>query len=244
MRLAVIADIHGNADALGAVLQDMRAQSPDAIINLGDCFSGPLDVGLTAALLAKADVALTVQGNHDRWLLTPDEGDDWDQVARPQISPDTLHWLAGLPPTGVVGDVFACHACPQDDLTGWMEVSQPDGSRVRAGLAHITLLAEGVTQPVMVCGHTHVARTLRLADGRLIVNPGTVGCPGFVDAHATPPVTIFTGTPHASYAILDGVGQDWTVTHRLVPYDASRMAAMAAVAGYPDWVSALSTGWV
>lgn len=44
MKVAVLSDVHGNADALAAVLVDIRQQSPDAIINLGDCFSGPLDV--------------------------------------------------------------------------------------------------------------------------------------------------------------------------------------------------------
>ncbi len=244
MRLAVIADIHGNADALSAVLRDIRSQSPDATINLGDCFSGPLDAALTSKLLAEVDISLTVRGNHDRWLLQPDQGDDWDQAARPQLSPDTLSWLANLPKTGVLGDVFACHACPADDLTGWMEERQPDGSRVRATLSHITRLAEGFAQPVMLCGHTHVARALRLTDGRLVVNPGTVGCPGFTDTSAASPLSVCTGTPHAAYAILDRAGPNWTVAHRLVPYDPSRMIAMAKTAGYPDWASALSTGWV
>ena len=42
MRLAVLADIHGNLDALQAVLADLARQSPDLIVNLGDCLSGPL----------------------------------------------------------------------------------------------------------------------------------------------------------------------------------------------------------
>jgi predicted phosphodiesterase len=244
MKVAVLSDVHGNADALAAVLADIKDQSPDATINLGDCFSGPLDVRRTAELLAGADIALTVSGNHDRWLFSNQEGDDWDAAARPALSRQTLDWLKALPAIAVLEDIFACHACPKDDLTGWMEVAQPDGSRIRAGIDHITRLAEGVPQPVMLCGHTHVARTLRLADGRLIVNPGTVGCPGFRDATVSPPVMIFSGVPHASYAILERSGVNWTVSHRLVPYDATRMIAMARVAGYDDWVSALATGWV
>jgi predicted phosphodiesterase len=244
MKVAVLSDVHGNADALAAVLSDLKDQSPDATINLGDCFSGPLDVRRTAELLAEADIALTVSGNHDRWLLSSDEGDDWDDAARSALSRETLGWLETLPATAVLDDIFACHACPKDDLTGWMEVAQPDGSRVRAGIDHITRLAEGVPQPIMLCGHTHVARTLRLNDGRLIVNPGTVGCPGFRDSTVSPPVMIFSGVPHASYAILERSGVNWTVSHRLVPYDPSNMIALAQSAGYGDWVSALATGWV
>lgn len=48
MRLAVLADIHGNADALEAVRADLARQSPDLVVNLGDCLSGPLEVERTA----------------------------------------------------------------------------------------------------------------------------------------------------------------------------------------------------
>ena len=67
-RLAVLADIHGKDGALAAVLVDVLDQSPDALVNLGDCFSGPLDAARTAYLLVGADFAVTVRGNHDRWL--------------------------------------------------------------------------------------------------------------------------------------------------------------------------------
>ncbi len=42
MRIAVIADIHGNMPALEAVLADARRRNIDRTINLGDCVSGPL----------------------------------------------------------------------------------------------------------------------------------------------------------------------------------------------------------
>jgi predicted phosphodiesterase len=244
VRVAVLSDVHGNADALAAVLADIKGQSPDATINLGDCFSGPLDMVGTYDLLSDADFALTIRGNHDRWLMSEDAGDDWDDTARPLLSSAALAWLDRLPATAVLDDIFACHACPQDDLTGWMEVTQPDGSRIRAGLDHLMRLSDGVHQPIMLCGHTHVARTLCLPDGRLIVNPGTVGCPGFSDTGTTPPMTIVTGVPLASYAVLDRVGPRWTVSHRLVPYEPARMVAMAQAAGYADWACALSTGWI
>ena len=42
MRIAVIADIHGNLPALEAVLADIQRRNVDRTINLGDCVSGPL----------------------------------------------------------------------------------------------------------------------------------------------------------------------------------------------------------
>ena len=54
----------------------------------------------------------------------------------------------------------------------------------------------------MLCGHSHIARAVRLSDGRLIVNPGSVGSPGYRDIHPFPHV-MEAGTPDARYAILE-----------------------------------------
>ena len=243
-RLAVLADIHGNADALAAVLVDVLDQSPDALVNLGDCFSGPLDAARTAHLLAGTHVAATVRGNHDRWLADPVAMDDWDKLAIPHLSPETLAWLANLPATAVVDDAFLCHATPQDDLSYWLEAYTPDGTARRAPLDKITARAKDIPQSLMLCGHTHVARAVRLPDGRLVVNPGSVGCPGFTD-HSAPSIRyVCAGTPYAAYAILDRVGAYWTVNHRLVPYDTTNAVARARAAGFNDWVQALDTGWI
>src|SRR6185436_11742027 len=73
MRLAVIADIHGNVAALEAVLADVRARGADGIVNLGDCVSGPLWPRETMDLLESLGMP-TVRGNHDRWVAdTPRE---------------------------------------------------------------------------------------------------------------------------------------------------------------------------
>ena len=73
MRLAVIADIHGNVAALEAVLADVKARGADGIVNLGDCVSGPLWPRETMDLLDAVGLP-TVRGNHDRWVAeTPRE---------------------------------------------------------------------------------------------------------------------------------------------------------------------------
>ena len=243
-RLGVLADIHGNADALSAVLVDVLDQSPDALVNLGDCFSGPLDAARTAHLLAGAGFAATVRGNHDRWLSDPNAMDEWDKRALPHLSPETLAWLAALPATAVVDDAFLCHATPQDDLSYWLESYTSDGTARRANLDKITARAKDIPQSLMLCGHTHVARAVRLADGRLVVNPGSVGCPGFTDHSAPSPRHVCAGTPYAAYAILDRQAASWTVSHRLVPYDTKSAVARARAAGFDDWVQALDTGWI
>src|ERR1700709_784809 len=67
MRFAAIADIHGNYLALEAVLADIRVLGIDAIVNLGDMVSGPLDARRTMDVLKALD-AVHLLGNHDRHL--------------------------------------------------------------------------------------------------------------------------------------------------------------------------------
>lgn len=242
-RLAVLSDIHGNADALTAVMADILEQSPDLLINLGDVFSGPLDP-MGVARILEGVPNLTVMGNHDRWLLDPRRRHKgWEAPTFPKLDRNALGWLAGLPTAVSVEGVLAVHATPQDDTTYWLEEPTRDGESRRATPEAIAMLMEGRPERLFLCGHTHVPRSVMLADGRMVVNPGSVGLPAFTDTRPFPH-RICAGNPHASYAILDRKGAAWAVTHRLVPYDARRMIALAEAADEPEWAEALATGWV
>jgi diadenosine tetraphosphatase ApaH/serine/threonine PP2A family protein phosphatase len=243
MRLAVLADVHGNIDALRAVLDDLKAQSPDLTVNLGDCFSGPLWPGETADLLMGLGWP-TVRGNLDRWLSTPpDPVGPWEADAIPHLSPSHFKWLAHLPATLAIGDAFLCHATPSSDKTYWLHHVRPDGTFAPSPLSRTATFAEGVEQPLILCGHTHLAAGVQLPDGRLIVNPGSVGCPAYDEDQ---PIyhRAEAGTPHACYAILDRNGSGWSVTFRRIPYDTRRAAALATERKRPDWAAALTTGWL
>lgn len=240
MRLAVVSDIHGNLDALMAIIDDLNGQSPDLVVNLGDCLSGPLWPAETADLLMTLPW-VTVRGNHDRWLVSPPAVlGAWEVQALPDLSYAHLEWLADLPATSVVEDIFLCHATPQDDVTYWMEQPGTDGELHRAALQDITERAFGIQQSLLLCGHSHVARVVRLLDGRLILNPGSVGAPGFTDDD--PPHRMAAGTPFASYAIVDRTVLGWEPSLHMVAYDPSR--AVAKAAADRDWAEALATGWV
>src|SRR5262245_14697055 len=99
MRIAVIADIHGNLLALEAVLADLaRRGGADRIVDLGDCVSGPLWPAETFARLETIG-ALTVRGNHDRRaaLDPPDAMGPSDRFAYERLTEPQRDWLAGLP---------------------------------------------------------------------------------------------------------------------------------------------------
>jgi len=245
MRFAAIADVHGNYLALEAVLADIRAQGIGEIVNLGDMASGPLDARRTMDTLMALD-AVHVLGNHDRYLIDrpPEKMGSWDRPAHAQLEARHLDWLRAVPKTAVFRDqVFLCHATPDHDEIYWLETVLPDGTVRMSALDAIEKHAQGITQSLILCAHTHLARAVRLCDGRLIVNPGSVGSPGYRDTHPFPHV-IEAGTPDARYAILELVDGSWRITFRHVPYDHEAMATLARQNGQAELASALATGWM
>jgi diadenosine tetraphosphatase ApaH/serine/threonine PP2A family protein phosphatase len=245
MRFAAIADIHGNHLALEAVLADIRAAGIADIVNLGDMASGPLDARRTVDMLMALD-ATHVLGNHDRWLIDRpvEKMGSWERPAYAQLDARHLDWLRTIPPTCVFRDqVFLCHATPADDNVYWLETVTPDGSVTISPPEAIEKEAVGISQSLILCGHTHIARAVRLGDGRLVVNPGSVGGPGF-SYHVPFPHVIEAGTPDARYAILELISGRWSVTFRHVPYDNAAMSALARQNGDPEFASALATGRV
>jgi putative phosphoesterase len=245
MKIAVIADIHGNDLALEAVLADIAAQGIDDVVNLGDHLSGPMNAARTADILMARDFP-SIRGNHDRWLvsLEPAKMGLSDSMAHAELQPHHLDWLRALPATLVHRqELFLCHATPQDDLTYWLEDLTPEGVVHMSGRERIERFAAGIDFPVILCAHTHIPRAVRLADGRLIVNPGSVGCPGYDDDE---PVfhKVETGSPDASYAILEKVNGRWNATFRRVTYDHMAMSNLARSRGRIAWANALATGWV
>jgi len=245
MRLAVLSDIHGNSAALDAVLDDLAREDVAAVVNLGDSLSGPLDPAGTADRLMHLRLP-TVAGNHDRALLDrlPEAMGLWEQWTWPELSPAHLDWLHALPPLLARDGVLLCHATPAADDRNWLHVRGPDGWMRRADAAHTEAQATGRSERLILCGHTHWPDIVQLSDGRLVVNPGSVGCPAYCDTRLDPPTRFEMGTPHARYAILMERHDGWQAEFRAVPYDVRAMAERAADRGAHDWAEALLTGRV
>ncbi len=244
MRVAVFADVHGNADALEAVLAEIDAAKPDLICNLGDVFSGPLDpAGVADILLARPDIQ-TVRGNHDRYLITKDRADLGltDLVTYDALGAAVFDWIRVLPEQLILDDLFFCHATPQDDNTYWLETVTPEGQVAPRPMSDVVDWAQGIAQRVILCGHTHLPRLVHLPDGRMILNPGSVGCPAYDDDLPAPHV-VENGTPHASWAMLDMADTPKVAFYR-TPYDTTRMTQAALDYGRPAWATAVSTGWL
>ncbi|WP_028917338.1 metallophosphoesterase family protein [Pseudoxanthomonas sp. J35] len=243
MRLAAISDIHGNLPALDAVLADIARRGCDLVVNLGDIVSGPLWPRETLERLLPLQLP-TIAGNHERQLpgepatLAPS-----DAHARQALSPAQLEWIAALPPLLRIEDVLLCHGTPGSDLDYLLEDLDPPSIRPSAATAVAARLQQPLADDagLVLCGHSHTPRLLRLDDGRLACNPGSVGLPAFTTGYPVPH-QVGTGTPDARYALLERRGGRWEGQLLAVPYDHATAAARAASLGRPDWDFALRHG--
>ena len=243
-RIALVSDIHGNLPALQAVLEDIATRNVDRIVNLGDSLSGPLLPAETAQFLMQQDW-LQLAGNHERQILEfePGRGGESDRHALSQMTPEMLAWIRSLPPDlRLDGCVLLCHGTPTSDLQYFMESVDEHGTRVASAEEVIERRGEADAR-VICCGHTHVPRMLRMADGALIVNPGSVGLPAYEDGHPYPH-RIENGSPDARYAIIERRDSKWMASLLAVPYDFEPMARLAETNGRPDWAAALRTGYM
>jgi predicted phosphodiesterase len=220
--VAVLSDIHGVLPGLEAVLAEPEVAAAEAIVLTGDVAAGPQPVAVLDRLAALGDRAVWIRGNADRELAEyrrsgrtsiPDPIAPW---AAEQLRDDQVERLARLPTSATrtvtgLGPVCFCHATPRDDE----EVVLVDSCLERWAEVLADLPAEVTT---VVCGHTHMPFT-RLAHGRLVVNPGSVGMPyGRFGAH---------------WAML-GPG----VSLRRSVFDADAACArIAAESGYPEVAS-------
>ena len=245
-QFAVIADIHGNLLALDAVLADLATRGITRVIDLGDCVSGPLWPAETCDRLMALGFP-TVRGNHDRWVADrPVDGlGTTDRFTRAALTDRHMAWLRALPPTQVLPGALAVHGSPGDDNLYLLERVLafhlvPDAP---AAIAARIGAAPGTETPALVlCGHSHQPRLMRLPDGPTVLNPGSVGCPAYQDPSAEPHVSE-AGSPHARYAII-GVSADMISADLIaVDYDHRAAAARAEALGRPDWAHALGTGY-
>lgn len=233
MRLAVISDVHGNRFALEAVLDDIFSrEKPEAVLNLGDHLSGPVDPLGTAEILAALD-QMAIAGNHERAVLAPDRATERvDSYVADQLGEAHLDWVRRLPATAVYEEqVFLCHGTPQSDEMPWLNAWWSKRNTTLPDEAYVTQQAQGYDFPLLLCGHTHLARAVRLRDGRMIVNPGSVG------------LQTVHGSPDARYAIVEKRNGCWSASLKTVPYNHAAAADAAARNGFAHWDEVLRTGW-
>ena len=181
--VAALYDIHGNLPALSAVLSELRANPPDAMVVGGDVCAGPMPAEVLAALRGLPWPVHWLRGNADRAVVMGFDGtipadlldhplyagDAW---AAQRLEREDRDFLARLPPLVALtieglGDVLFCHATARSDEERVTVVTPPE---------RLAAILESADADVLVGGHTH--RQFDRAEGaRRMINAGSVGRP-------------------------------------------------------------------
>jgi diadenosine tetraphosphatase ApaH/serine/threonine PP2A family protein phosphatase len=228
VRYAVLSDIHGNLEALRAVLADTQAQADD-LLCLGDVVGYGADPGPCADLVG-ARARVVVAGNHEhgvtgrldlRWFNPYARAAvEW---TRERLDGDCATYLGALPLVAEVHDATLVHASPRHPEEWDYLVTEDDGLAAFAAF----------TTRLCFVGHSHVPAVWSLgssgpdyargdvrvtldAGRRYIVNVGSVGQPRDRD-------------PRAAYVVWDVEARE--VVLRRVPYDVATARAKIEARG-------------
>jgi predicted phosphodiesterase len=219
MKVAVISDVHGNLEALRAVWSDLSACEAEEVYCLGDSVGYGPDPEAVLAFLRHNKVQ-SVMGNHELGLVDPVYMDWFNPQARKSLkrtkkllSPDSLDYIATLPPVLVAHGLRMVHGLPPQSVTTYLfEVAN---GRLAAEMA-------AMEEHVCFVGHTHELVLVRVAGGEVkhlalgqdreildaeqdwIVNIGSVGQPR-------------DGDFSAKYALFDTTTRELQI--RYVEYD-------------------------
>lgn len=241
MRYLVISDIHGNLQALDAVLADARAARFDHVLCLGDLVGYGADPEAVADSVLHLTPLTVVRGNHDKVASGIEPAFNFHDQARQAIewttgalSPASLKALRDLPtgPVDVTPELVICHGAPYDEDHYIFDAR--DASRaLMGGPIALTLF-----------GHTHVPAAFAAArrgievllpdlspdmpgvqvlawdrERPMLVNVGAVGQPR-------------DGDPRAAYGIVDS--DQNVIEFRRAEYDIKTAQERILAAGLPE----------
>lgn len=218
MLVAAIADIHGNLEALEAVLEKIGRDGIKVVLCAGDIIGYGANPNECVQLVRERCDAV-VMGNHDASADLHNIG-YFDQAAadclrwsHKALSNQNMRYLLGLK-TSIVTEysgrsIYMVHGRPMDNV---YEYVYPD-----IGEREARELLRNCRSDVLVLGHTHMPFS-RNAGSKLIVNPGSVGQPR-------------DGNPNASYAIINTLSLKATICR--VAYDVRKAGEKIREAGLP-----------
>jgi predicted phosphodiesterase len=222
VRVALIADAHGNSVGLRAALDDIGRRGADLVVALGDMAQGGPQPVECLELLRVAEAQM-VLGNSDAFLLDPDVGleapterllaqREWSLA---QLAAEDVDYIRSFETTVEVAldglELLCFHATPTDYDTVVRPEDPPDAFA-------------GTGADLLAGGHVHVPQLRRVGEA-WYVNPGSVGL-GYDHLQ---PDDDFRFDAWASYAIVEAASVEF---HR-VPFDLDELDRVTRAARMP-----------
>jgi len=223
MRLAILADVHANREALTAVFAEIDRRGADAVLCLGDVVGYGPDPEACVDLVAER-CGTTVLGNHDAAVATgqdlgylPLDGQTAALKHTEWVGDDRIAWLKGLPLVVTVHGVTLAHAGPLE----------PERWPRLTSFRTVQAQFDAFDTDICFVGHSHspaVASSslgvTRVRPGhRYLINVGAVGQPR-------------DGDPRAAFGIFDTEAVSYELVR--VHYDLARTQARIAERGLPE----------
>jgi diadenosine tetraphosphatase ApaH/serine/threonine PP2A family protein phosphatase len=233
VKYAILSDIHGNLEALLAVLEVIDDLDVDSIVCLGDVVgygANPNEV----LEITRDRAESTVLGNHDKAAIDPGEEvyfNSWAVQAirwtREELTDESVEYLKSLPLESFLEDVRLVHASPGDPAR-WRYVLSPQAAAQEFSTFEESFCFIGHSHVPMIVLRTEVGAS-ELLDGevalpagaRVLINVGSVGQPR-------------NGDPRACFAVLDL--DDRSARLVKVPYDLHTARAKIIEAGLPRFL--------
>jgi predicted phosphodiesterase len=237
MRLALLADIHANLEALVAVLAHAERERVDGLAFLGDLVGYGADPGPVLERV-QGEVgrgAVAVQGNHDAAVLDTRVAAGMNAHAaeaiawtRGKLGPGERAFLASLPLTVRRGEALLTHASAEQPGE-WIYVTDPlRAARCLAAASATYVFAGHVHEPVLYyTAASDRPAAFRPVPGVSIPVPPRRRWLGIAGSVGQPR----DGRPAASYAVFDEERR--TLTYHRVAYDWPTAAAKVRAAGLP-----------
>lgn len=232
MRYGLVADIHGNLEALETVLKALSKESIDRYISLGDIVGYGAEPEACVALVRSLEPMASIAGNHEWGALALTDIENFNEYAREAIlwtrrvlSRECLEYLRSFK--------LVCEGGRFTMVHGSLNSPERFSYILDIDDAHENM--KSMTAPVCFIGHTHFAEIFycedgklkRVAgsgvkirkDGRYVVNVGSVGQPR-------------DGDPRAAYAVYDDEKE--TVEIERVSYDIESASRKIIKEGLPE----------
>lgn len=226
MRIAVLSDLHANAQALEAVMNDVVNQGCEHVFCLGDiALAGPQPKEVVDYVMAQ-NTWTVIQGNTDKMIAQygPEVTEFLEAqypvmanaLADDMLQLDDSHraYLADLPPM-LSFDVEGCNVL----LVHGSPRANNEDILPEMPLEIVEEIIEGTTEKLILCGHTHIPCGYQTNTNQTVVNVGSVGRP-------------MTQQPKACYAIIDFSQGSFEVRHRFVQYDNVLAAQIMSQRGF------------